>query len=69
MADKKYCGRCVHAGKPFWMPHASGGLHVHCEHPDVEISGEPGWDSLRRYKDVLSCSVWKKRDRSVKCKP
>jgi hypothetical protein len=26
--------------------------HCHCLHPDIEVSGEPGWATLRRWWDT-----------------
>lgn len=53
----QWCGRCKHANKAFYVPHI--GLCVHCYHPDESVSGEPGWASLRDYKETRSaCGSW-----------
>lgn len=58
--ERKWCGRCRHACKAFYVPHV--GLCVHCFHEDLVVSGEPGWDSLREYKQVRgSCGLWEAR--------
>jgi len=42
----KTCCTCIHGGEQF---KACGATHLHCEHPDEEVSGEPGWGTLRQW--------------------
>ena len=42
------CQDCKHSGDLFIV---NGYIHMHCQHPDEKISGEPGWGSLRHCAD------------------
>ena len=56
----RWCGRCKHANRAFYVPYH--GLCVHCCHTDESISGEPGWGTLRTYKETrCDCSSWEQR--------
>lgn len=58
MQPKEYwCYYCKHAGKPFKM---SDGTNLHCEHPNPNVAGEPGWATLRRYYET--CPKWEKKE-------
>lgn len=48
----KVCGNCKHGGHAFKI---FGNTHLHCDHSDEEISGKPGWDSLRMWYDKYKC--------------
>lgn len=40
------CGQCRHGGQQ-WRDAVR--LNLHCEHPDVAVSGKRGWDSVRAW--------------------
>ena len=43
----KNCYNCKHSGEPFKIGKGTH-THLHCEHPDEEVSGDKtsGWDTL-----------------------
>jgi hypothetical protein len=38
----------------------SDGTNLHCEHPNPNVAGEPGWATLRRYYET--CPKWEKKE-------
>jgi hypothetical protein len=50
MSKKQCCWYCKYGDDHFRLQKNQG--HCHCLHPDIEVSGEPGWATLRRWWDT-----------------
>lgn len=56
------CGTCAFGGEHFRIP--GRGTHLHCNHTDPEIAGEPGWGTLREWY-AKACIAWTKRPKRL----
>jgi hypothetical protein len=58
----KRCGTCSHGSSQFKI---IGKTHLHCQHPEEKVAGEPGWGTLRNWFDK-GCAEWKSREEAQK---
>ena len=60
----KRCGTCLHGSSHFKI---IGKTHLHCQHTDEKVAGEPGWGTLRNWFDK-GCAEWESREEAQKMK-
>jgi hypothetical protein len=53
------CYNCKHGGTAFKVAKTT---HLHCEHPDEKIAGEPGWGTLREW--FGGCASWEAKEKA-----
>lgn len=57
--NNKICYNCKHSGDRFKVVDR---VHMHCEHPNEEVSGDKnsGWDTLREWWN--KCDSFEKKE-------